>query len=228
MSNVYWMMTITERSRGKRFRSLYAEYGVESTLTTYGLGTATSEILDSFGLDTSEKSVIGGFVTGETFAAIKKALRKRFQIDVPGTGIVFLIPMSSVGGKRQLKFLLGRQEFEKEEESEMKATEYELIVVVANRGYTDQIMNAARPAGAGGGTVLQAKGTGMQGSEKFFGFVITNEKEMVYLVVRSDKREKIMQAIMEGAGLRTEAQAICFSLPVADVAGLRLADDQEE
>lgn len=37
---------------------------------------------------------------------------------------------------------------------------YELIVIVANEGRTDQVMNAARAAGATGGTVLHGKGTG--------------------------------------------------------------------
>ena len=46
----------------------------------------------------------------------------------------------------------------------MKDTRYELLLVVANQGYTGSIMDAARTAGAGGGTVIHAKGTGMEGA----------------------------------------------------------------
>ena len=46
---------------------------------------------------------------------------------------------------------------------------HNLIIVIANQGATDQVMDAAREAGAAGGTVLHAKGTGMELARKFFG-----------------------------------------------------------
>ena len=44
----------------------------------------------------------------------------------------------------------------------MKDTDYELLVAIANQGYIDTVMDAARSAKAGGGTVIHAKGTGME------------------------------------------------------------------
>lgn len=78
-----------------------------------------------------------------------------------------MTPLSSIGGKRQLRFLTEDRGFEKEEESSLKGTDYELLVVIANQGYTDVIMDAARKANATGGTVIHAKGTGMEKAEKF-------------------------------------------------------------
>ena len=66
-------------------------------------------------------------------------------------GLPFLMPLSSVGGKKVLQFLMDGQEFEKEEESEMKNTKYELIVVIANHGYSEEVMDAGGKEGAGGG-----------------------------------------------------------------------------
>ena len=51
----------------------------------------------------------------------------------------------------------------------MPESAYEMIIAVANQGYIEPIMEAARSAGAGGGTVIHAKGTGMEGMGKFFG-----------------------------------------------------------
>lgn len=53
------------------------------------------------------------------------------------------------------------RKFEMEGEEEMADTEYEMIIAVAEQGYIEPIMEAARSAGAGGGTVIHAKGTGM-------------------------------------------------------------------
>ena len=83
---------------------------------------------------------------------------------------------------------------------------------------------AARAAGAGGGTVIHAKGTGMEGAAHFMGVELVNEKELVLIVSRTTLKNQIMQAIMQGAG--PKAGAIVFSLPVTDTAGLRLLDEE--
>ena len=149
-------------------------------------------------------------------------------IDVPGTGVAFIVPVSSVGGKKQLQFLLNDQPFEKGEEQTLKDTRYELLVVIANQGYTEQIMDAARAQGAGGGTVLHARGTGMEHAEQFLGFSLASEKETVLIVVPTVKKNQIMKAIMEQAGLTTDAKAIAFSLPVTATAGMRLTEEEPE
>ena len=140
------------------------------------------------------------------------------------TGIAFIIPVSSIGGKRALQFLTEHQTFALKEESTLKDTRYELLLVIANQGHTGSIMDAARAAGAGGGTVIHAKGTGMEGAAHFMGVDLVNEKELVLIVSRTTLKNQIMQAIMQGAG--PKAGAIVFSLPVTDTAGLRLLDEE--
>ena len=102
--------------------------------------------------------------------------------------------------------------------------EHELIIVILNEGYADFVMDAARSAGAGGGTVLHAKGTGSKRGERFFGVSLADEKDMIYIVAYSDEKAKIMKAINEQAGPGSKAGAICFSLPISSVAGLRARD----
>ena len=207
--------------------SVYQECGINVTFGTVGYGTAASEMLEYFGLEESEKAVILAVVTDDTWALAKKALERRLQIDVPGTGIAFIVPMSAIGGKRALYYLTDGQNFEKGEETALKDTKYELLVVIANQGYTNQIMDAARAQKAGGGTVIHAKGTGIERAEKFLGVSLVKEKEMVFIVVRTELRNNIMKAIMDEAGLRSKAQAIAFSLPVSSVAGMRLVEADE-
>ena len=107
----------------------------------------------------------------------------------------------------------------------MKDTRYELLLVIANQGHTGSIMDAARAAGAGGGTVIHAKGTGMEGAARFLGMELVNEKELVLIVSRTARKNAIMKAIMDGAD--PKAGAIVFSLPVTDTAGLRLLEEEE-
>ena len=85
-----------------------------------------------------------------------------------------------------------------------------------------------RSAGAYGGTIIHAKGTGKEAAEKFMGVSLAAEKEMLFIVSKSEQKNAIMKAIMERAGLATRAKAIVFSVPVTDTAGLRLIEDEEE
>ena len=165
------------------------------------------------------QAVLLAVVTAESWQKIQKDLRRKMQIDVPGTGIAFIVPLSSIGGKRALMFLTEHQPLTWKEESTLKDTRYELLLVVANQGYTGSIMDAARTAGAGGGTVIHAKGTGMEGAAAFLGV------ELVLIVSRTSQKNTIMKAIMEGAN--PKAGAIVFSLPVTDTAGLRLMEEDE-
>ena len=102
-------------------------------------------------------------------------------------------------------------------------SDYELIVAIYEKGYTDLVMDAAREAGAGGGTTIRAKGTGA-GAEKFFGLSLAVEKEIVFIVSHVNKKKEIMKAIMQKAGVDTKAHALVFSLPVSETAGFRFAD----
>ena len=226
MSEINMLMTVTKRSVGRRLLACYEEIGLSSTLCTLAQGTATSETLDYFGLEVTEKMVTLTVVSDDTWKQVKRELEDRFQIDVPGTGIAFLMPLSSVGGKKVLQFLIDGHKVEKVEESVMKNTNYELIIVVANHGHSEEVMDAARAEGAGGGTVIHAKGTGLERAEKFLGVSIADEKELILIVTKTEAKNAIMKSIMDHAGLESKARSVVFSLPVTDTAGLRLQEIQ--
>ncbi|KEJ92285.1 transcriptional regulator [Synergistes jonesii] len=227
MSDLYFMVTIANRARLPEIISLYRDVSININMIALGRGTATGEMLNYFGLDRPEKAVCFSVVTGEVWRAAKKGLEYKVHIDVPGTGIAFIIPMSSIGGKRELAFLTEGQGFEKGEEHTMKGTAHELLVVISDPGYNEAVMNAARESGAAGGTVLHARGTGMKNAEKFLGVSLASEKEIIFIVTKTSQKNAIMGSIMRKAGIGTKANAIAFSLPVSGMAGLRLLEESE-
>ncbi len=225
MGKLYLMTTIVDRKIINKYLDLYKENGQDVMYLTLGFGTATNEMLDYLGLDINEKGIASMVLEEETWLTIKKQLEKKLRIDAPGGGIAYVIPLSSVGGRKTLNFLLEREDYQKEEESTLKNTNSELIITIAQHGCTDIIMSAAREAGAYGGTVIHAKGTGQEFAEQFMGVSLAAEKEIVLIVAKTEQKNNIMKAIMEKAGLDTKAKSIVFSLPVADTAGLRLFED---
>ena len=225
MGSLYMMTTIVDRKIANKYVDLYKENDLNVMLLTLGLGTATNDILDYLGLDNPEKAVIFSVLQEDSWLETKKQLQKKLQIDAPGGGIAFIIPLSSIGGKKALQFLLQKEDYQKQEESTLKNTTHELIIVISEQGYTNLIMDAARAAGAHGGTIIHAKGTGMEAAEKFMGVSLAAEKEIIFIVSKTEEKNAIMQAVIKEAGLESKAKAITFSLPVTDTAGLRLIED---
>jgi len=225
MGNLYMMTTIVDRKIASSYAKLYQENQLNVMFLSLGYGTVSNETMDMLGLESKEKTVVTAVIEEEKWLTVKKQLEKVLKIDAPGGGVAFTVPLSSIGGRKALQFLIENDKYEKKEESTLKNTDHDLIVVISELGYTNLIMDAARKAGAYGGTVIHAKGTGMATAEKFMGVSLAQEKELIYIVVKSGQKNPIMQAIMEEAGLNTKAKAICFSLPVTDTAGLRLLED---
>lgn len=199
------------------------ELSLPLNVTLHGHGTAVQSMLDLLGIESNEKWVVLSTATEEKTAALIEAQKRRLHIGVPGHGIVVAVPVKSIGGGKTVAYLTG------EENASVKTTPperyaYELIIVVAREGQTDLVMNAARAAGARGGTVLHGKGTGAKSDPKFHNISIAEEKEVILIVSKSEEKSEIMRSILKKAGPDTPAGAIVFSLPATEVAGFGFFD----
>lgn len=101
----------------------------------------------------------------------------------------------------------------------MEAKQYTMIWAIVNKGYADAVMAAARSAGARGGTIINARGTGNLDIQKVLGFVIEPEKDVVLIITEESNSTEILRAINIQAGLTRDARGIAFAIPVDDVAG---------
>ena len=217
------VMTILDRSRIETMEDVIKSLNLPMTLTMLGRGTATTEVLSIYGLLPTEKAIVSTVADGEQTKKLLRAAKQRMYIDVPGNGIMLSVPLKSVGGGRTMAYLTDNKPAAGDKPH--MTYDHELIYVILNEGCSDLVMAAARPAGAGGGTVLTGKGTGAKKAEKFLGISLADEKDIVMIVASAAKKAAIMQAIIKEAGPSTPAGAICFSLPVTQVAGLRTFDD---
>ena len=219
---LYYVITISDRDRAEILANIYQTAGTGMVLTKLGRGTATGEQLSSYGLDATEKAIVSTVADAEQTRQIFKLSKRRLFIDIPGNGILLTVPLKSVAGGRTLGYLTDSTQTGGKP---AMVFSHELIMVIMNEGYSDTVMDAARSAGAGGGTVLHAKGTGGTRGEKFFSVSLADEKDMIYIIAHKDEKAAIMQAIADNAGPGTRAGAICFSLPISQVAGLRERDE---
>ncbi len=96
---------------------------------------------------------------------------------------------------------------------------YEAIFCIVNAGFSEAAMEAARKAGAGGGTILKGRGTAGLDAEKF-NITIQPEKELLMMLVPVDIKDQVLRALYDAAGLDSQGQGIAFSLPVEKTVGL--------
>lgn len=97
---------------------------------------------------------------------------------------------------------------------------HEVIFCIVNSGYSETVMDAAKKAGARGGTVINARGTAGEEAENFFGISVQEEKEIVMILVPEEHKVGVLQTLYDEVGLNTAGQGIAFSMPVDGVVGI--------
>ena len=105
---------------------------------------------------------------------------------------------------------------------------YELIFCIVNTGFSGTVMDAARSAGATGGTILRGRGSAGKEAEDFFHIQIEPEKEIVMILAPVEIKDNILTTIYKEAGLASAGQGIIFSLPVTRTAGLSQVHENQE
>ena len=206
-------------------RAAYEKYFSRRALASYTTlpchGTAQNKILDLLGIEQTEKIILLSVIGKQQKKDILDTLPDQMEIDLPGRGIGLVIPVNSMGGVRSMQALTGSTDAEEREVVKMEYNAH-LIITILNKGFSDVAMEAARAAGAGGGTVVRAKGTYGKGDEHFFGMTLAEEKDTVLIVATEAQRKPIMQALMHQASEKPELGTVTFSVPVSDTMGLRL------
>ena len=213
-AEISFLCIICDRDKIKEIEEILKTQKTFLTLVTFGIGTANSKILNYLGIGETEKAIFFCVLPKDSGLLISESLDQKLELINPGHGILFLTQTKYGCYHKPLIFANNENGDEKMESS------YNLIMVISNRGYSEDVMDSARQAGATGGTLINARGCGAAGMEKFFGIVVTPEKEMIMIVASEDITEGIMSAVAEKNGPETDAAAISFVIPVTGVKGL--------
>ena len=220
---------IVDHKNAKQVEGILTSYGIQIQHLYSGSGTASSEILDYLGFGISEKAVISCTVPKNCAGNLLRVLNARLDLHRANRGLAYTIPVSGASslvvkmmgeGETLLKPLI------RQEETEVKASGHCLLIVMINQGYSDEVMDAARRAGAMGGTVVHARRLGADEPMKKWGIHVQAEKEMMYLLVDRDTKTPIMNAIQQSCGIQTPVQGVVIALPVDAVVGLNSQADE--
>lgn len=216
------LVVITIPRLAKKAVNLFHEGNITLQYEWNASGTASSEMMDILGLGTPEKRVLITMLPKPFADRMGRKLKEAAVIGAKNSGIAFTLPLSGVN-HLLLQILEGLQDQEMQtfgkDEGKMEEMRYVLVAAIVNHGYSENVMEAAREAGARGGTVVPGRRIGNEEAIRFWSMNIQEEKEMVFIITEKENKLKIMQAISAKCGLHSEADGLVLSLPIDTVIG---------
>ena len=191
MEDFKLLISIVPHDRGERLIRAAVESGCGGGTVMSGRSLAKSNLAAVLGLGESSKDIILMIVSESAKDAISSAIVNASMTEGRNFGELFSINLCNVykAGKRSG----GESMADKNIQSTM-------ITVIVNRGYADDVMAAARSAGAGGGTVVNARGTARETDARFFGMHIVPEKEMLIMPSDLPQRKPYQRRAERGLG----------------------------
>ena len=200
--------SIVPHDRGERLTKAAMESGCRGGTVLIGRGLAKSNLMAVLGLGESTKDVILMILEDSVLDVVYKTIQRATSKERRGFGEIFVTDVDAF-------FRRGSDGIKRDEEPKRKVnTMNEMICAIVNKGYADDVMAAARKAGAGGGTVVNARGTARETDEQFFGTHIVPEKEMLMIIVPSEKKEAVLESIRNLKCLKEPGMGIAYSTPV--------------
>ena len=220
-NNLRLLFLIAPPKLTKKANEIFAEDCIPIHYRLYATGTASSEVMDILGLGSSEKRLLISALPKSAADSMLLKLYKALRIGTVNSGIAFTVPINAASKVAFRVFDNLKQENEERKgQRAMSEKKNAMIVATVNLGYSEDVMAAARKAGAGGGTVLHSRSIIHDTAVQSLGGDIAEEKDIVLIVADSETKLAIMQAISENCGIQTEAKGIVYSLPIDNVIGL--------
>lgn len=215
------LISIVERGKSAGLIAHYKNYKIIHHIHISGRGTAASHLLDTLGFGTAERDIVLSLAPKDTVRQLMRYLKDDDRPQFRAPGIAFSLDLT--GMTAFLAVGLSRLEEldpERGEQIMEQGNQHDLILAIVNHGFTDEVMDTARAAGARGGTVIRARWTGAEAVEQFVGIKLQAEKEVLAIVASARERNAIMEEINRVHGLRSPAQATVISLPIDHTARL--------
>ncbi|MGB4045717.1 MAG: hypothetical protein WBK22_06680 [Halanaerobiales bacterium] len=186
------IVTVVDFGLGSKVIKTARESGISGGTIFLGTGTVDNRLLEILSLDHVRKE-IAIMVTESSVAyeALDK-LNEKFHFDKPNHGIAFIIPVSEVYGTRDS---VSETIIKKDRGDEN--TMYKAIFTIVDRGKGENVMDAAKSAGAKGGTIINARGSGIHETKILFSMPIEPEKEVVMILAKNEIVDNISSAIRE-------------------------------
>ena len=226
-NQVKLLVSIINKADQAQLTSAINQVSTAMHFSGIGHGTARSNHRSYFGIDDVEKRVTFSLIPSNLETQILSAISRELKLYLFGKGIAFTMPLSAISSIVEEPILESAEKEKTTQAKKEKKTMHELVIAVVNEKYSDTALEAARAAGATGATLFHTRSTDNSKIEQAMGTAIPEETDTLFFLTSSEYKLKIMEAVRDSAGLKTEGSAVIFSIPVDDLVGIGRFDAGE-
>ena len=219
------LVTITNKNDLEKLTDTLNKNATVMNFSGIGFGTAHSHHRSYFGIDDVEKRVTFSLIPSHLERSLIYAIGRELKLYLLGRGIAFTMPLSAISNIVEEPILATP---DKEQQLRQKSRKiqkersnmHELVIAVVNEKFSEAAVEAARAAGATGATVFHTRSVDNARIEEAMGAALPEETDSIFFLTTEEHKLKIMEAIRDSAGLKTEGSAVIFSVPVDDLVGI--------
>ncbi|WP_242961557.1 P-II family nitrogen regulator [Peptostreptococcus faecalis] len=211
LCNTELLQVIVNYGMGAKVTKFAKKFDIIGSSLTYARGTVNNKIMEYLGISDTLKEIIYLVVPSNKAKEIMIELSRKFKFDKPNCGIVFSTKITHISCK-----IDGERNVEREEDEHM----YDLITTVVDRGNGEDVISAAKKGGSNGGTIMNARGSGIGVTSKVFSVEIEPEREIVIILSKSDKTDSIVSSINKLLEDESECNGIVYVQEVSKAYGM--------
>jgi nitrogen regulatory protein PII len=209
------LISILGRKWAEEYIAVTKAAGARGGTIAYGRTVGDNPFLQMLSLADVDQEIVFTLLMGEATRDVVRAVQERTaQEPKKFQGVALLLPVSHMFVPTRLPDDAHTTTATEDAPMDCECT---LITLIVNTGFADDVMAVARKAGATGGTILNARGTGTEEDVKFFGITLVPEKEMLLIVTPKDRMDAILQAVNATPHLCEPGGGIAFAMDVQRV-----------
>ncbi len=205
---------IANDGQGSKIVKYAKQNGIRGGTIFLGKGTVKNSILQLLELNETRKEIVLMAADNSTASIVMEELNEKFDFRRPNHGIAFSTSVKSIVGERDLGCIVN------EESRGAENSMYNVIFIIVDKGKAESAVEAATAAGSKGGTIINARGSGIHETSKLFSMEIEPEKEIVLIISEDKFTEAIVSSIREHLEMDKPGNGIIFVQNVNKTYGL--------
>ncbi len=213
---IMMMLSIVESEKGHKLIEVLENQNITMNIQTVGFGTAPTEMMDIFGLGSNDKDIVISMASKKAINSLMANFGSNFSSYTKYGGLLIVLNVLAVN--RLVAEALNHdlpEEIMMQEEVVMKNEhKHYLVMITVNRGYTDNVMEVAKKAGATGGTVIKGRLAETEKLKAVTDIEVEEERESIIILAPADVSARILEDVNEKYGLRSKARGILCAVPV--------------
>ncbi|MBK1644155.1 transcriptional regulator [Thiocapsa imhoffii] len=97
---------------------------------------------------------------------------------------------------------------------------FSVLVAILAEELEEPAIDAAKQAGAGGVTILGARGIGAEEKKTFFGLTYEGSQSVLIFVLERKLSLSVMKTMCERLDLKSHTKGVIFTVPLEHIAGI--------